>query len=100
VSESTTTTITVVSDPLSVTIGSNDKVVDRSERISPTSGSSWCWWSIASGKAKANVDVDSVDRPRSYWKGFYTRPTVLVQNSNLGGCANEDGNRNGVLEPG
>ena len=33
-----------------------------------------------------------------YWKGFYTRSTAWDQNANAGGCANEDINRNGVLE--
>lgn len=95
----TTTTITVVSDPLSVTIGSNDKVV-----IGPNDLTYIRQFVVlvvdASGSAKANVDiVPSIDLDR-YWKGFYTRVTAWTQNSNAGGCANEDGNRNGVLEAG
>ena len=96
----TTTTITVVSDPLSVTIGSNDKVV-----IGPKDLTYIRQFVVlvvdASGKAKANVDVvPSIDLDR-YWKGFYTKNlSTWVQNSNAGGCVNEDGNRNGVLEAG
>lgn len=95
---STTTTITVVSDPLSVTIGSNAEI------ITPTANLTYQRQFIilvvdASGRAKANVDiVPSIDIDR-YWKGFYTRPgSSWTINENLGGCANEDLNRNGVLE--
>jgi len=96
----TTATITVVSDPLSVTIGSNDKVI-----IGPKDLTYIRQFVVlvvdASGKAKANVDVvPSIDIDR-YWKGFYTKNiSVWAQNWNSGGCANEDGNRNGVLEAG
>jgi hypothetical protein len=89
----------VVSDPLSVTIGSNDKVV-----IGPKDLTYIRQFVVlvvdASGKAKANVDVvPSIDLDR-YWKGFYTRSTRWDQNTAAGGCTNEDGNRNGVLEAG
>jgi hypothetical protein len=93
----TTATITVVSDPLSVTIGSNDKVV-----IGPNDLTYIRKFVVlvvdASGKAKANVDViPSIDIDR-YWKGFYDTPGAWTQHANAGGCANEDINRNGVLE--
>lgn len=92
-----TVTITVASDPLSVTIGSNDKVV-----IGPNDLTYIRKFVVlvvdASGKAKANVDViPSIDIDL-YWKGFYTRTTTWNQNTTAGACANEDGNRNGVLE--
>jgi len=96
----TTTTITVVSDPLSVTIGSNDKIVTGPKDL--TYIRQFVVLVVdASGKAKANVDVvPSIDLDR-YWKGFYTKNlTSWVQNPNVGGCSNEDGNRNGVLEAG
>ena len=90
-------TITVASDPLSVTIGSNDKVV-----IGPNDLTYIRKFVVlvvdASGKAKANVDVvPSIDLDL-YWKGFYTRSTNWDQNANAGGCANEDTDRNGILE--
>jgi hypothetical protein len=93
----TTATITVVSDPLSVTIGSNGLIVI------PTANLTYQRKFVilvvdASGRAKANVDiVPSVDIIR-YWKGFYDNPGAWTENENIGGCANEDGNRNGVLE--
>jgi hypothetical protein len=92
-----TVTITVVSDPLSVTIGSNDKVIDGPNDL--TYIRQFVVLVVdASGKAKANVDViPSIDLDR-YWKGYYTHSTQWDQNTNVGGCANEDVNRNGILE--
>jgi hypothetical protein len=92
-----TTTITVVSDPLSVTIGSNDKVAPGAADL--TYIRKFVVLVVdASGKAKANVDIiPSIDLDM-YWKGYFTRSTAWDQNANPGGCANEDGNRNGVLE--
>jgi hypothetical protein len=92
-----TTTITVVSDPLSVTIGSNDKVVV------PAADLTYIRKFVilvvdSSGQAKANVDIAaSIDLER-YWKGFYTTPGGWISFRNAGGCINEDINRNGVLE--
>ncbi|HEY2558545.1 MAG TPA: hypothetical protein VGI48_02430 [Caldimonas sp.] len=97
---STTTTITVVADALSVSIGSNDKVV-----IGPADLTYIRQFVVlvvdASGKAKSNVDViPSIDLDY-YWKGFYTHgATEWDQNLNPGGCINEDLNRNGILEAG
>jgi len=93
----TTVTITVVSDPLSVTIGSNGLIVI------PTANLTYQRKFVvlvvdASGTAKANVDiVPSIDLLR-YWKGYYTTPGAWTQRLNAGGCINEDINRNGVLE--
>lgn len=93
----TTATITVVSDPLSVTIGSNGLIVI------PTANLTYQRKFVvlvvdASGSAKANVNVvPSIDLLR-YWKGYYTTPGAWTQHLNAGGCINEDGNRNGVLE--
>ena len=96
---STTATITVVSDPLSVTIGSNAEI------ITPTANLTYQRRFVvlvvdASGMAKANVDiVPSIDLDR-YWKGFYTRPgSGWVQTANPGGCANEDINHSAAIEP-
>jgi hypothetical protein len=93
-----TATITVVSDPLSVTIGSNDKVV-----IGPNDLTYIRKFVVlvvdASGKAKANVDViPSIDLDL-YWKGFYVRgASAWGQLTTNAPCVNEDINRNGVLE--
>ncbi len=93
----TTATITVASDPLSVTIGSNDKVAAGAADL--TYIRKFVVLVVdASGKAKANVDIiPSIDLD-TYWKGYYTRSTAWDQNANAGGCANEDINRNGVLQ--
>jgi hypothetical protein len=90
-------TITVASDPLSVTIGSNSDI-----GIGPANLTYTRKFVVlvvdASGRAKGNVDiVPSIDIDR-YWKGFYDTPAAWTQHANLGGCANEDVNRNGVLE--
>jgi len=91
------TTITVVSDPLSVTIGSNAQIVTPSANL--TYQRKFVVLVVdAAGRAKANVDiVPSIDIEQ-YWKGVYDTPGAWTQHLNLGGCANEDGNRNGVLE--
>jgi hypothetical protein len=90
-------TITVASDPLSVTIGSNAEIVTPPANL--TYQRKFVVLVVdASGRAKANVDiVPSIDIDR-YWKGFYDTPGSWTQHANLGGCANEDVNRNGVLE--
>ena len=95
----TTTTITVVADALSVTIGSNN-IVGIPTPPNLTYTRQFVVLVVdASGAAKANVNiVPSIDLDR-YWKGSYS----VVANSwkqsfNGGGCANEDINRNGVLE--
>lgn len=94
-----TTTITVASDPLSVSIGSNNTV------LIPTANLTYQRQFIvlvvdASGSAKANVNIAaSIDLDR-YFKGSYSRGTSRWFRDPLteGGCANEDFNRNGVLE--
>ncbi len=106
------TTITVASDPLSVTIGSNNQI------LVPTANLTYRRQYVvlvvdASGRAKANVDiVPSIDLP-IYFKGRYvhgaswfvgtvvsppgTVPPVLSAGDPFA-CLNEDINRNGVLE--
>ena len=96
----TTTTITVVADALSVSIGSNNLVGTGSQGLTYTR--QFVVLVVdASGAAKANVNiVPSIDLDR-YWKGSYTQgATAWVPNLNPGGCANEDLNRNGILEAG
>lgn len=93
----TTTTITVASDPLSVTIGSNNIIV-----IGPSNLTYRRQFVIlvvdASGRAKANVDIiPSLDLP-IYFKGQYPASGGgFVPGPNVA-CLNEDLNRNGVLE--
>jgi hypothetical protein len=108
----TTTTVTVVSDPLSVTIGSNNQIL-----IGPTNLTYIRQYVIlvvdASGRAKGNVDiVPSIDLD-DFFKGQYVRGTTWFQGFQLPGvvppqlvaapgfgCLNEDLNRNGILESG
>jgi hypothetical protein len=97
---SATTTITIASDPLSVTIGSNAEIIvgtltyKRQFVVLVVD---------ASGSAKANVDViPSIDID-TFYKGSYVRPTGATRwarNVPVAGCASEDVNRNGVLEAG
>lgn len=93
----TTVSVTVVADALSVTIGSNGKVV-----VPPADLTYKRLFVVlvvdASGQPKANVDLAaSIDLDR-YWKGFYTTPGGWITFRNIAGCINEDLNRNGVLE--
>jgi hypothetical protein len=97
---STTTTITVVADALSVSIGSNNLVGVGPQDLTYTR--QFVVLVVdASGAAKPNVDiVPSIDL-LNYAKGDYTKGTTQWnQSANPGGCANEDINRNGVLEAG
>ena len=107
---STSTTITVASDPLAVTIGSNEKVYVGTADL--TFQRRFVVLVVdASGAAKENVQIKpSIDLDR-YYKGTYIRaggswvpgyfdalnaPVSAVPAA----CFNEDINRNGVLEAG
>ncbi len=105
----TQTTITVVADPLAVTIGSNEKVIIGANDL--TYIRRFVVQVVdASGRAKGNVSiVPSVDIDR-YYKGSYVKATnwIVGYINNLGAavpgaiseCFNEDINRNGVNEIG
>lgn len=106
---SAATTITVVADPLAVTIGSNEKVYVGTNDL--TYIRKFVVQVVdASGRAKGNVNiVPSVDIDR-YYKGSYVKTTLWVpgyindSNAAVPGpvpeCFNEDMNRNGVNEAG
>ena len=101
------TTLTVVADPLAVTIGSNDKVY-----IGPNDLTYIRKFVIlvvdASGRAKGNVDVvPSVDIDRYYkgayvydsnWFTGYYDATNKAVHSPVVECFNEDINRNAINE--
>jgi len=106
----TLATITVVADPLSVTIGSNEFVYTGPDDL--TYIRKFVILVVdAAGRAKGNVDVvPSIDLPHFY-KGQYVRgsgwiPGIIDINTGLPlprdpvQCNNEDLNRNGVLETG
>jgi len=106
----TLATITVVADPLSVTIGSNEFVYKGADDL--TYIRKFVILVVdAAGRAKGNVDVvPSIDLPHFY-KGQYVRgsgwiPGIIDINTGLPlprdpvQCNNEDLNRNGVLETG
>lgn len=90
------TTITVISDALSVSIGTDELVVLEDlvyvKRFVVQVNDS-------SGLAKPDVQVNPLLDLPSYAKGFWTRTTDRwVQTIMTAGCENEDINRNGVLE--
>lgn len=103
------TTLTVVADPLAVTIGSNEKVY-----IGPNDLTYIRKFVIlvvdASGRAKGNVDIiPSIDLDRYYkgayvhgatwFTGYYNSATPSVATSSpVVECFNEDINRNAVNE--
>ena len=103
----TLTTISVVADPLSVTIGSNEFVYTGPDDL--TYIRKFVILVVdAAGRAKGNVDVvPSIDLPY-YYKGRYVRGAGwftgvfdIVGNPSFqppARCLNEDLNRNGVLE--
>lgn len=104
------TTITVISEPLAVTIGSNEKILTGSSDL--TYIRKFVVLVVdSSGRAKGNVEiVPSVDLPY-FFKGFYEKlggvwvhvvrdPLTNVILRAPIGCPNEDVNRNGVLETG
>ena len=108
-----TTTITVASDPLSVSIGSNNSI------LTGPAGLTYIRQYVilvvdSSGRAKGNVNiVPSIDLDY-YFKGQYVHGSTwfqgFVSNANVVpiqltaapgyGCINEDLNRNGILESG
>lgn len=106
---STSTTITIASDPLAVTIGSNEVVY-----IGPDDLTYQRRFVVlvvdASGAAKANVQIKpSVDIDRYYKGQYYKYGSWTTYPLNPNGtpiypppavCSNEDVNRNGVLESG
>ena len=97
---STMVTITVVSDPLSVTIGSNAEILVGASNL--TYKRQFVILVVdASGRAKANVDIiPSIDLD-TFYKGQYTHPgSSWVRVHPDLACPNEDVNRNGVLEAG
>jgi len=105
----TLVTITVISDPLSVTIGSNAIITPGPDNL--TYQRHFVVLVVdASGRAKGNVEVvPSIDL-LYYFKGRYVRgtswfPGVYDANNNpiprnQYGCPNEDLNRNAVNETG
>jgi hypothetical protein len=93
--------LTVVSEPLGVSIGTNESIV-----VGTLTYTKQFLVSVAdsAGNAKADVALSvSLDLPQ-YRKGFYAFDTIASVWFKVGGdlavCTNEDTNRNGVLEAG
>lgn len=91
-----TTTLTVISDALSVTIGTDELIVTSDlvyvKRFVVQVNDS-------SGLAKPDVAVSPLLDLVTYQKGFWTRPDDQWEKTvTTAGCGNEDVNRNGVLE--
>ena len=92
-------TLTVTAEPLGVSIGTNGEIIVKSLTYVKQFVISV---SDAAGVAKADVKlVASVDLP-NYRKGFYvfTAGRWVKADGDAAVCANEDVNRNGVLEAG
>lgn len=92
----TTTTVTVISDPLSVSIGTDELIVTGdltyTKRFVVQVNDS-------SGLARPDVLISPLLDLLAYSKGFYVRQgSRWVQNVTAAGCENEDINRNGILE--
>ncbi len=103
-STSALTTLTVISEPLSVSIGTDNTIT------SGAAGLAYVKRFVvmvvdAAGQAKPNVRITPSVDLLSYAKGYYVRPGSWTTASSAGGyqsasCANEDINRNSVLESG
>ena len=92
-----TAKLTVTSEPLGVTIGTNEFVI-----VNELTYVKKFVISVADSAGNAKPDVNlvvSLDLP-SYRKGFYTAGTSKWIKTETAICANEDQNRNGVLDPG
>ena len=89
------TTVTVISDALSVTIGSDDLIVTSDlvyvKRFIVQVNDS-------SGLAKPDVQISPLLDLPVYLKGAYTRVGTAWAQASVQSCDNEDLNRNGVLE--
>ncbi|MCE9660274.1 MAG: hypothetical protein K8R60_17070 [Burkholderiales bacterium] len=94
----TVATLTVVADPLSVTIGSNGVILIPTDPNLTYQRRFVILVVDASGRAKGNVDIiPSIDL-LSYGKGTYTRPGASWQLTTYTRCPNEDLNRNAIRE--
>jgi len=93
------TTLTVVSDALSVTLGTDNLVVTSDDLV--YSQRFVVQVNDSSGLAKADVQVSPLLDLTRYAQGFWVRPPgadAWSQTVTAAGCQNEDVNRNGVLE--
>lgn len=95
------TTLTVVSDPLAVTIGTDNKIEEGAGGL--TYIKKYVVLVVdSSGQAKADVQVTPSIDLLSYTKGFYAGAGGWTREAPAGftgvTCVNEDLNRNGVLE--
>lgn len=90
-------TLTVTSEPLGVTIGTNELVI-----VNELTYVKKFVISVADSAGVAKPDVNlvvSIDLP-NYRKGFYTAGQSAWIKNETAICANEDTNRNGVLDAG
>jgi len=91
------TTLTVISDALSVSIGTDNLVVVSEDLV--YSQRFVVQVNDSSGLAKADVGVSPLLDLTSFSRGFYTRSTdTWLRTVTAADCGNEDVNRNGVLE--
>jgi hypothetical protein len=100
----TKTQLTVISEPLAVSIGTDNTIADGA------SGLTYVKRFVvlvvdSSGQAKSGVQITPSIDLTNYYKGFYVVPGAWTNDPNVGGyrsaaCANEDANKNGVLEAG
>jgi hypothetical protein len=92
-----TTTLTVKGDPLSVSIGTDDKAGDDQTGLAYTKRF-LIQVNDASGLAKADVDISPILDLLRYRKGYWVRGGERWAQVLTSICDNEDLNRNGVLE--
>lgn len=94
-----TTTLTVVSEPVSITIGQNETVSFANSNLNLVKSFGLLVVDTA-GNPKANVQVTPSIDLVSYNKGFYTWNAVknIWVQTITAVCANEDLNRNGAID--
>jgi hypothetical protein len=100
----TKTHLTIISEPLAVSIGTDNTISDGANGLTYIKRFVVLVVDSA-GQAKSGVQVTPSVDLTNYYKGFYAVPGAWTNDSASGGyrsaaCANEDVNKNGVLEAG
>jgi hypothetical protein len=96
---SATTTTTVVSNPVSITIGTDETVADGSSKL--TYVKQFVVLVVdAAGNPKSDVQITPSIDLKHYYKGYYTLNGTIWDQTITAKCLNEDTNRNGVIDTG
>jgi hypothetical protein len=94
---STTTTLTVTASPVAVTLGTNELISEGDDKL--TYIKQFVVMVVdSSGAAMSGVTVTPLLDLPTFYKGYYTKGATSWNLVPMDSCANEDINRNGVLD--